>query len=127
MTEGEASHQRQRAYCDFRNIIRNWTGRITKTRVLEAFRVVSNRDNAWQLMESKMETPESIRDRQLDYKDKAWEQYTPQELGNWVHLFLKRSQHRVDKEKAVKDITDAQNYLNMLQAHVDAARESMGS
>ena len=69
-----------------------------------------------------MKTPESIKDRESDYKDHAWEQYSPQELGNWVHLFLKRSGHRTDKVKALKDIADAQNYLNMLQEHVNYSK-----
>lgn len=70
-----------------------------------------------------MNTPEQIKGHQAKYWADAWKQYTPQELGDWIHLLLKRSAHRTEREKAMKDIADAQNYLHMLQAHVDAAKE----
>ena len=57
-----------------------------------------------------------------DYLPDAWRAYSPQELGNWIHLLLKRAGHRKDKAKRAKDIEDAQNYLHMLQSHVDNAR-----
>jgi hypothetical protein len=71
-------------------------------------------------------TPESIKPMAPEYKDRAWEQYTLQELGNWVHLFAKRATHRADSAKRTKDIADAQNYLNMMQAHLDALALRVG-
>jgi hypothetical protein len=65
-------------------------------------------------------TPVSILSHAPDYKDRSWEDYEFQELGNWVHLFAKRSEHRVNPAKLAKDLTDAQNYLNMMQAKLDA-------
>jgi hypothetical protein len=69
--------------------------------------------------EPKMETPESIKSHADDYKNKAWQDYSLAELGQWVHLFCKRSQHRNDRKKEVKDLYDAQNYLNMMQEHIN--------
>ncbi len=69
-----------------------------------------------------MKTPESIVQHAARFNDNAWKQYTPAELGDFVHLLIKRSAHRTEPAKRTKDIDDAQNYLNMLQAHVDAAR-----
>jgi hypothetical protein len=57
-----------------------------------------------------------------DYHEGAWLAYTPAELGWWVHLLLKRSAMRADPAKRHKDLHDARNYLEMLAAHVDAAR-----
>ena len=70
------------------------------------------------------DTPESIKCHSTDYSSRSWCEYTPQELGQWVHLLLLRARHRVSPVKAEKDIYDAQNYLNMLQAHVDAAKDN---
>jgi len=70
-------------------------------------------------------TPESIEHHQADYKDKIWQQYSLQELGMWVHLFVKRAFHRNNTEKATKDLHDAQNYLNMMQSYIDAAKEEL--
>lgn len=70
-----------------------------------------------------MKPPESITGHAPKYNDRAWEQYTLQELGNWVHLLAKRSTHRADSEKRAKDLTDAQNYLDMMQAHINHLRE----
>jgi len=72
-----------------------------------------------------MKTPETIVNRAPDYKDRAWEQYTLQELGNWVHNFVKRAGHRTDKAKAEKDLTDASNYLDMMRSHIEDARERL--
>lgn len=69
--------------------------------------------------------PESCEEHQPKYVEGIWKQYTLSELGNWVHLFAKRSQHRNDLEKKKKDLTDAQNYLNMMQAHLDALNLQM--
>jgi hypothetical protein len=69
-----------------------------------------------------MKTPESIKHMSQEYKSHAWEDYTPSELGDWVSLLLKRSSHRANKEKAQKDLLDAQNYLNMLQEYVNDSK-----
>ena len=69
-----------------------------------------------------MNTPESIIPHAPKYNDRAWEQYSLQELGNWVHLFAKRATHRTDADKRAKDLTDAQNYLDMMQAHLNDLR-----
>jgi hypothetical protein len=71
------------------------------------------------------EMPESIKEHQPNYKPDAWKTYTISELGDWVHLFLKRAKHRTDKAKARKDVMDAQNYLNMMQSEVDAVRKEV--
>ena len=72
-----------------------------------------------------MKTPESIYPYRGKYKDHSWEDYTPEELGMWVHLFIKRAYHRTQKEKIEKDLTDAQNYLNMMQEHINSAKERL--
>jgi hypothetical protein len=66
-------------------------------------------------------TPESIQPHQKDYHANAWDQYSLQELGHWVHLLAKRALHRSNREKAKKDIYDARNYLQMMQAKLTAA------
>jgi hypothetical protein len=71
--------------------------------------------------EADLETPKEITGHQGKYHADAWMEYTPQELGNWIHLLIKRSTHRTSGEKALKDATDASNYLSMLKSHVDAA------
>ena len=70
-----------------------------------------------------MKTPKSIEKYQPEYHLLAWQEYTIMELGAWVHLFVKRATHRTEQAKKDKDLTDAQNYLDMIQAHIDAARE----
>lgn len=69
-----------------------------------------------------MEMPESIVAHAADYKDRAWEDYTIQELGQFVHLLAKRATMRTDPVKRNKDLYDAQNYLNMIQANLDELR-----
>ena len=64
-------------------------------------------------------TPESCVPHQADHKNQAWEAYTFAELGQWVHLFAKRSEHRNPGEKKEKDLRDAQNYLDMMQAKLN--------
>lgn len=68
-------------------------------------------------------TPQSCTNYQDDYHTQAWEGYTLAELGQWVHLFTKRAQHRTNFAKKDKDLLDAQNYLNMMQAKLDAEKE----
>jgi hypothetical protein len=70
-------------------------------------------------------TPESIKSHAADYIDRSWEDYTFEELGQWVHLFAKRSEHRKNPAKLQKDLYDAQNYLNMMQAKLDALYPSV--
>jgi DNA-nicking Smr family endonuclease len=72
-------------------------------------------------------TPESIQDNASNYKSNAWEQYTLQELGNWVHLFTRRAEHRDASQvaKIEKDLMDAQAYLDMMQAKVDEAKQKL--
>ena|SRR5690242_398012 len=65
-------------------------------------------------------TPDAIKPHAPDYKDHSWELYTMQELGEWVHLLAKRAEHRDNPEKRAKDLYDAQNYLTMMQAKLDA-------
>ena len=67
-----------------------------------------------------MNTPETIKSHAADYVDRSWEDYEFQELGNFVHLLAKRAGHRANPAKLAKDLTDAQNYLYMMQAKLDA-------
>ena len=69
-----------------------------------------------------METPKSIEAHQDDYKPQAWEAYTFGELGTWVHLLATRAGHRSNPEKRKKDLQDAQNYLDMMQANLNALK-----
>lgn len=68
-----------------------------------------------------IELPKSCEKHQSKYHGNAWKDYTLAELGQWVHLFVKRAAHRSDTTKRAKDLSDAQNYLHMMQAHIDAA------
>lgn len=63
-----------------------------------------------------METPSNIKKHAGDYNDRAWEEYSFAELGNFVHLLAKRSEHRSNPEKKKKDLYDARNYLSMMDA-----------
>jgi hypothetical protein len=73
-------------------------------------------------MGTELKTPESLAPHQDKYKPAAWTGYTIAELGHWVHLLTTRAGHRTDLAKKTKDLDDAQNYLNMMQAHIDQAR-----
>lgn len=64
--------------------------------------------------ENVMQTPEQIKAHALDYKNKAWQQYSEEELQWWVHLLTKRANHRDNEEKKAKDLYDAGNYQAML-------------
>lgn len=76
---------------------------------------------AWEReQEMEIKTPESIKPYADQYHEGAWRSYTVYELGMWIHLLLKRAAHRTDRAKANKDVRDAQNYLDMIQAHVGA-------
>jgi hypothetical protein len=67
-----------------------------------------------------MKTPDSIAEHQQKYHANAWRQYSAAELGQWVALLVKRAGHWTEAARRAKDLKDAQNYLNMLQAHIDA-------
>ncbi len=75
-----------------------------------------------EFVNDKPKTPESIKGHSAGYQNHSWQDYTLQELGNWVHLLAKRSQHRSNEDKKRKDLEDAQNYLNMMQAWLDYLR-----
>jgi hypothetical protein len=62
---------------------------------------------------------DNLEKHQKDYKPNAWKNYSIFELGLWVHLLTKRAMHRNNEEKRGKDLYDAQNYLNMMQAKLD--------
>ncbi len=68
-----------------------------------------------------METPASLLPHEPKYKPDAWKEYSIAELGGIVAFFVKRSAMRANPKAAEKDLTDAQNYLDMIQAHLDAA------
>ena len=68
--------------------------------------------------------PESIKEHQHKYKPDAWFWYEAWEYGMWVHLLMKRSAHRSDDAKRKKDLDDAQNYLDMLQARLNDLKEA---
>jgi hypothetical protein len=68
------------------------------------------------------ETPQGCQAHQPDYKQQAWEMYSLYELGWWVHLLVKRAEHRSNEEKRMKDLYDAQNYLSMMQAKLNEVK-----
>jgi hypothetical protein len=63
-----------------------------------------------------MKTPNEIQNHAVDYNDRAWEQYSFEELGCFVHLLAKRAGHRFNPDKKKKDLYDARNYLSMMDA-----------
>ena len=69
-----------------------------------------------------LEEPAELSEHSTKYNDNAWRDYTVAELGMFVHLLVKRAEHRADIEKKTKDLNDAQNYLRMMQAHITAMR-----
>ena len=71
-----------------------------------------------------LQTPDSILSHEPDYQPAAWQAYEVSELGQWVHLLLKRAGMRSNVEKARKDVEDARNYLSMIEAHVKAAEDA---
>ena len=70
-----------------------------------------------------MSQPENLVAHDQDYKPQAWEAYSFEELGQWVALLAKRAGHRANDEKRAKDLYDAQNYLSMMQAKLDAVKK----
>jgi hypothetical protein len=69
--------------------------------------------------------PEALKEHAQDYKNKAWMQYSLDELGHWVHLLVKRAEHRSNAEKKKKDIHDARNYWRMMGVYIDAAETDL--
>jgi hypothetical protein len=67
-------------------------------------------------------SPPSIEKHAAEFKPAAWEAYTIAELGQWVHLLATRAEHRADADKRAKDLYDAQCYLDMMQAKLDALK-----
>lgn len=65
------------------------------------------------------DTPEQIKEHSSKYKNKSWENYTPEQLSHWVINMGIRATHRTEEHKAKKDIQDARNYLAMLEAWLD--------
>ena len=66
-----------------------------------------------------------IEKHQEDYRPNVWQNYSLQELGEWVHLFMKRAGHRSNPEKAAKDIYDARNYLSMMVMIIDEEEKNI--
>jgi hypothetical protein len=67
--------------------------------------------------------PDQLNNHQEDYAPAAWEEYTFQELGMWVHLYAERATHRTNEEKRQKDLYDATSYAEMLVAKLKALKE----
>ena len=63
---------------------------------------------------------------QPDYKPKSYKEYSFQELGNIIGFFAKRSSHRTNLGKQMKDLYDAKNYLVMLSEKLKTASEDLG-
>ena len=55
------------------------------------------------------------------YKLEIWRAYTPEELASWVGLFTKRATMRINKDKALSDLQDAQNYLAFLVRKIEGS------
>jgi len=62
--------------------------------------------------------PKEIQEHQKDYIKDIWKEYTHEELMWWVTLLVRRSTHRTNKDKSLKDIEDARNYLWMLEESI---------
>jgi len=53
-----------------------------------------------------------------DYIPEIWKEYTIEELMWWVINLTRRATHRLNKEKALEDIENANNYLWMMSEAV---------
>lgn len=62
---------------------------------------------------------EALAKNEANYNPEAWKNYSLAELCGWVENLTKRSTHRSNEEKKSKDLTDAQNYLDMIKNDVD--------
>jgi hypothetical protein len=60
----------------------------------------------------------TVAEHEKDYIKEIWREYTVQELANWVGLLCKRATMRSEKERAIKDLRDARNYLYFLEQKV---------
>lgn len=71
-----------------------------------------------------MQTPEPAKALDPRFKSKGaeWKQYSPEDLGDWVKLLLKRADMRVDQADRQRDLDAAQMYFDMLGEHLKAAR-----
>ena len=49
-----------------------------------------------------------------EYYENIYQEYTEEELMWWILNLVRRSTHRCKREKALKDLDDAKNYLEML-------------
>lgn len=67
-----------------------------------------------------MNTPTQIDQHASKYNNNAWQDYSVQELGQWVHLLTKRASMRADNEKKKKDLVDARNYWLMIGSHLES-------
>jgi hypothetical protein len=76
--------------------------------------------------QSERQTPNKLDAHDATYKKGAWHLYTMKELGDWVHLLTTRASHRNDRVKASKDLYDAENYLAMMQAKLNATKREFG-
>lgn len=74
---------------------------------------------------SQPQLPPSCADHQPKFKPNVWRDYTVAELGAWVGLFLKRATHRTQQQDAARDLDNAQNYFDMIQAHINATAENV--
>lgn len=68
-----------------------------------------------------MKTPEGVIEE--NYNSGSWQDYSEPEYRQWVDLLLKRSQHRSNLGKKIKDLTDAKNYMVMLIARLEELKE----
>jgi hypothetical protein len=67
-----------------------------------------------------METPANIQPHQSKYQPDAWQEYTLLELGSWVHCLAQRAAHRRERAQRTNDLEEAQNYLDMMRARLNA-------
>ncbi len=49
----------------------------------------------------------------------AWRDFTIEELGQLVHLLVKRAHHRSSQAECLKDLEDARNYWRMIGSRID--------
>jgi len=67
-------------------------------------------------MNKKIETP--LDEYKKEYIPDIYKEYTGEELMWWILNLVRRSTHRTNKDKSLKDIKDARNYLWMLEEKV---------
>ena len=60
-----------------------------------------------------------------EHRAYAWQVYSIQELGQWVHLLVKRAGLRVPKDgdKIAEDLLEAEEYVEKMREHIAHARE----